>query len=166
MRELLLSSRELQRYALRYGIILFLLKKTCLYTTFVVCVRPTPCLPLWAIPLLGEMSARTKGFASPLKERWATQVARMRCFNPRPDRGISLCRRQNIAFAEHIALRQGHIAPLSLKRTKTIGQPRYFAQLPVFIIFQAVPTALPSGTNRLRNNIPARFSPFLRSLPR
>ena len=82
MRELLLSSRELQRYALRCGIILFLLKKPCPYTTFVVCATPTPCLPLWqghrlphsclplwVIPLLGEMSARTKGFASPPKEK-------------------------------------------------------------------------------------------------
>ncbi len=32
------------------------------------------CLPLEAIPLLGEMSARTKGFASPLKEKVATKL--------------------------------------------------------------------------------------------
>ena len=55
MRELLLSSRELQRYALRYGIILFLLKKPCPYTTFVVCAPHLLPSPLGDSPVRGNV---------------------------------------------------------------------------------------------------------------
>ena len=44
---------------------------------------PHSCLPLEAIPLLGEMSVRTKGFASPLKEK-GDRLRWMRCFTPAP----------------------------------------------------------------------------------
>ena len=46
---------------------------------------PTPCRPLEAIPLLGEMSVRTKGFASPLKEK-GDRLRWMRCFKIPPHR--------------------------------------------------------------------------------
>ena len=66
MRELLLSSRELQRTALRYGIIFFFLKKACPYTTFVVCATPILCLPLEG--KVGDVSRSDEVFQTNLND--------------------------------------------------------------------------------------------------
>ena len=82
------------------------------FTTFVVCAAPTPCLPI-------------EGKGDRL--RW------MRCFNPRPNRGISLCRRQNIAFVRTYRAPSGayHNAVILLsllfgtaKRSRRISYPQ------------------------------------------